>query len=198
MKSRVRAIIAAALAVLTVAAASPPVKVTLRSSWNAPPILMEIIETVALENPDAFFPFLDRVTDPFIPSSQEMSNESIHSFAFEVAATHGFVSDPGSMATPKIGAFSYHYATHIESVDCGSWVDSCGEAVCDVEKLYHLAGIKTIDPTNTSSVDSKSFTIPKILTFDHIYPSPAQTLERPPRTAIFYASLASSNFRELH
>ncbi|KAJ6626996.1 glycosyltransferase family 24 protein [Mycena sp. CBHHK59/15] len=205
-----RAIIAAALAVLTVAAASPPVKVTLRSSWNAPPILLEIIETVALENPDAFFPFLDRVTDPeFIPSSQEMSNEAIHSFALEVAATHGFLSDPGSMATlemnlalhtatPKIEAFYHHYATHIEGVDCGSWVDWYGVAVCDVETLSHLAGIETIDPTNTSSVDSTSFTRPKILTFDHIHPSPTQTLERPPRTAIFYASLASSNFRELH
>lgn len=39
---------------------------------------------------------------------------------------------------------------------------------------------------------------PQILTFDHIYPPPELILERPPRTAIFYASLTSANFRELH
>jgi UDP-glucose:glycoprotein glucosyltransferase len=39
---------------------------------------------------------------------------------------------------------------------------------------------------------------PKILPFDHIYPPPSQVLKRPPHTAIFYASLTSTNFRELH
>lgn len=41
-------------------------------------------------------------------------------------------------------------------------------------------------------------TRPKLLTFDHIYPPPGLVLERPPRTAIFYASITSSNFRDLH
>lgn len=36
------------------------------------------------------------------------------------------------------------------------------------------------------------------MSFDHVYPSPASTLERPPRTAILYASLSSDNFWELH
>jgi UDP-glucose:glycoprotein glucosyltransferase len=39
---------------------------------------------------------------------------------------------------------------------------------------------------------------PKILTFDHIYPPPSQTLDRPHRVAILYATLESKNFRELH
>jgi len=39
---------------------------------------------------------------------------------------------------------------------------------------------------------------PKTLTFDHVYPSPVRELESPPRTAIFYASLSSSNFHEIH
>ncbi len=39
---------------------------------------------------------------------------------------------------------------------------------------------------------------PKLLTFDHIFPPPSAILERPPRTAILYASLTSSNFHELH
>lgn len=39
---------------------------------------------------------------------------------------------------------------------------------------------------------------PKILTFDHIFPPPHHIVDRPPRSAILYASLTSPNFRELH
>lgn len=39
---------------------------------------------------------------------------------------------------------------------------------------------------------------PPVLSFDHIHPNPARTLDRPSRTAIFYADLTSPNFRELH
>ena len=45
---------------------------------------------------------------------------------------------------------------------------------------------------------SGSQTRPKILTFDHIFPPPHLIVDRPPRTAILYASLTSPNFRELH
>ncbi|KAJ6586424.1 glycosyltransferase family 24 protein [Mycena vulgaris] len=208
MKRRTRTILAACYFAGAVAA-SPPVKVTLRSSWAAPPLLLEIIETVSLENPDAFFPFVDRVTDPdLIPAPQQMTNEAVHQFAMQIA-TNGFLSEPGSLAavemnlglhaaTPKIEAFYHHYLTHAEDPKCGSWVDWYGEVVCDVQKLSHLAGIETIDPTNPSSHNSTSFMRPKLLTFDHVYPSPARTLERPSRTAILYGSLTSPNFRELH
>ena len=42
------------------------------------------------------------------------------------------------------------------------------------------------------------YTRPQLLAFDHINPSPTRVLEPPPRTAILYASLTSSNFWELH
>ena len=45
---------------------------------------------------------------------------------------------------------------------------------------------------------SRTLTRPKILTFDHIFPSPHHIVDRPPKTAILYASLTSPNFRELH
>lgn len=47
-------------------------------------------------------------------------------------------------------------------------------------------------------VVSTPFSRPKILSFDHVSPSPSLTLDTPPRTAILYASLDSENFRELH
>jgi hypothetical protein len=45
---------------------------------------------------------------------------------------------------------------------------------------------------------SKPVPRPEIFTFDHTYPPHDRRLVDPPRVAILYASLQSSNFRELH
>jgi UDP-glucose:glycoprotein glucosyltransferase len=108
---------------------------------------------------------VDRVTDPdILASPKSMTDEAMHQFALEVAATHGFLSKSGSLgslemnlglhtATPKIEAFYHHYLTKAADVTCGSWVDWYGEVVCDVKQLSHLAGIDTIDAPNMT-VDS--------------------------------------------
>ncbi|KAJ7485860.1 glycosyltransferase family 24 protein [Mycena latifolia] len=213
-RTKTKALLAACCLAGTVGvgAASPPVKVTLRSSWPAPPPLLEFIETVSLENPDAFFPLVDRVTDPDVFPPQELTAEAVHQFAMQMAAAGGFLSAPGALAavemslalhaaTPKIEAFYHHAHTQAQMADpgCGSWVDWYGEAVCDVQTLAQLAGVETIDPPDNSTlIPPTPFARPKLLPFDHVHPSPARTLSRPPRTAIFYASLGSPNFRELH
>ncbi|KAG7094908.1 hypothetical protein E1B28_005714 [Marasmius oreades] len=192
-------------------AASPPVQVSLRTSWPASPFLIEVIETVALESPASFFPFLDCVTDPNeLVHSQKSVPEAVYKSSLALAVSHGFLPDPGALAavemnlalhaaSPKIQAF-YHYYNTTNSereVECGSWVDWYGTTVCDVETLAQLAGVETIDPSEKP--DSKStLNRPKVLPFDHIYPLPSLGDTTPPRTAILYASLQSSNFRELH
>ncbi|TFK38220.1 UDP-glucose:Glyco protein glucosyltransferase-domain-containing protein [Crucibulum laeve] len=201
-----------ALAVLASKAASPPVKVSLRSSWSAPPLLPEILETVALEHPDAFFTYLDRLTDPeTLTLPGKLSPEAIHLAALEVAVSNGLLQAPGSLtavemnlalhaATPKLEAFYQHYEDHHNNsagTKCGSWVDWYGEVVCDVDTLAKLAGVETIDPAEKLLSDS-SYTRPTILTFDHIFPPQDHILERPPRTAVLYGSLDSPNFRGLH
>ncbi|KAF4618673.1 hypothetical protein D9613_009850 [Agrocybe pediades] len=205
------ALLGAASSVLFVAgnAASPPVKVTLRSSWPAPPFLAEILETVSLENPDAFFNYVDLLTDPTeFPSPHSKTPEALYKAAIQLAIDNGIIRDPDSLgiiemnlamhaATPKLEAFYNYYGdNHNQSqgTACGSWVDWYGEAVCDVERLAHLAGIEAIESSEIPSPHTK----PKILTFDHIFPPPDALVERPPRRAVFYASLASANFRELH
>ena len=127
-------------------------------------------------------------------------------------------------ATPKIEGFYQYYRDVHDAKEpspkggdnCGSWVDWYGEVVCDVENLIRLAGRETLDSSETGhtptryvpsngcrrvhidNVPSSPPARPKILPFDHIYPSPSQNLQRPPHTAVFYASLTSTNFRELH
>lgn len=166
--------------------AKPSVNVSLRSSWPASPPLIEALyvpisrkhcclaerrfsETVSLENPDAFFPLLDLLTDPdVLPSRENMSPEAIHQAVIEVAASNNFLGEPGSLAsvemnlalhaaTPKIEAFYYHYDNNhngSRGAECGSWVDWYGEVVCDIETMVHLAGTETIDSTVKQSTES--------------------------------------------
>ncbi|KAK7047284.1 killer toxin resistant protein [Paramarasmius palmivorus] len=192
------------------AAPQPPVKVSLRTSWPAPPFLVEVIETVALESPSSFFPFIDTITTP--GTFELFSNtapEAIYGSSLGVAVANSFLPDASALssfemnlalhaATPKIQAFYHHYhiANQGRQIDCGSWVDWYGTIVCDVETLAHLARVETIDPTEKSS-SSSTYNRPEVLPFDHIYPEPRNS-HHPPRTAILYASLNSPNFRELH
>lgn len=57
-----------------------------------------------------------------------------------------------------------------------------------------------IDTDVAAFIDSRAriYPRPKLLTFDHTYPPASQTLDRPHRTVILYATLNSKNFRELH
>ncbi|THH10819.1 hypothetical protein EW146_g8252 [Bondarzewia mesenterica] len=173
-------------------AASPLVKVSLRTSWPSPPFLLEVVETISLEDPDAFFPILDVITDPETsPSREPLLPEALQQLALQTAISLDFF----------IKTWRYNPAHIAESRDreaCGSWVEWYGEVVCDIERLVHLAGSETIDNANASSPFSHSFSRPRTLPFDHIYPIPSRTLNRPPRTAILYASIESSNFLELH
>ncbi|KAJ8514563.1 hypothetical protein ONZ45_g7920 [Pleurotus djamor] len=196
-----------------VLAASPPVRVSLQSVWPASPPMVEILETVAMENSTAFFTFLDVLTDPeWLERPFSLTPEALHQASLEVAKENGIIRDAANAAsvemnlalhaaTPKIEAFYHHYTNlqHAsEGKDCGSWVDWYGQVVCDVETLAHLAAVETIDPVDGGSSSNFSYPRPKVLPFDHTYPLPDRTLERPPRTAILYASFSSPNFRELH
>ncbi|TFK19735.1 hypothetical protein FA15DRAFT_759842 [Coprinopsis marcescibilis] len=205
MKRPLHSLFLAAYASLSVAASSPPVQVSLRTSWPAPPVLIEILETVGLENPDAFFPFLDLITDPeVLHSSTSLSPEAIHQASLKVAVSKGLFAKPGSLsnvelqlalhaASPKIEAFYNYYTSYVnKTLACngGSWVDWYGEVVCDVDTLKKLAGTETIG--------TGAYPRPEALSFDHAYPPSEQLVSKPARTAILYVSLPSPNFRALH
>jgi UDP-glucose:glycoprotein glucosyltransferase len=120
------------------ARASPEVKVALRTSWSAPPLLLEIMyvytmwswmnityidtysESVAAENSDAFFPLLDALTDPErLGSVKPTTPEATHEFALQTAQDAGLLLPALRpiveanlalhAAAPKIEAFYQHY-----------------------------------------------------------------------------------------
>lgn len=165
---------------------TPPVKVSLRTSWPSPPFLLELMcvpshplipsltsiysETISIEEPDAFFPLLDILTNPDVfPGNEELSHEALERRALQTALSTGYLSKPGSMeavqaqlglhsATPKIVAFYQHYSDMVgaqnvseETERCGSWVDWYGGVICDVDELIHLTGTEAFDPAEASS-----------------------------------------------
>lgn len=116
---------------------------------------------MALEKPDAFFTFLDRLTDTealMLPASSLTPN-AIHQAALQIALDNGILEETGSLsavemnlalhaATPKLEAFYNHYEDHHNNsrgTQCGSWVDWYGEVVCDANRLAQLAGVETTD-----------------------------------------------------
>ncbi|EPQ50934.1 hypothetical protein GLOTRDRAFT_82068 [Gloeophyllum trabeum ATCC 11539] len=199
---------------LVQAASSPSVSVSLRTSWKAPSILLEIIETVSLENPSAFFPLLDILTNSHSSNLPEHATpEAIYQYALETTVSEGLLKEPSAKAlvemnvalhaaTPKIEAFYQYYRDRHGGLDeeCRSWVDWYSQKVHDVETLAHLAGHETIDPNSSSNETSipAPFPKPKLLPFDHVYPPLSHLRDRPPHTAILYGSPDTRNFRELH
>ena len=111
-------------------------------------------ETVALEKPDAFFTFLDRLTETeALMSPAAMTPKAIHQAALKIALDNGILEERDTLsavemnlalhaATPKLEAFYNHYEDHHNNsrgTQCGSWVDWYGEVVCDAERLAQLA-----------------------------------------------------------
>jgi UDP-glucose:glycoprotein glucosyltransferase len=165
---------------------TPPVKVSLRTSWPSPPFLLELMcvsvssfnsvsniiasiysETISIEEPDAFFPLLDILTNPdMFPGKGELSHQALEQRALQTALSAGYLSKPGSLeavqaqlglhsATPKIVAFYQHYldmagAQNI-SERCGSWVDWNGGVICDVDELIRLTGTEALDLADAPS-----------------------------------------------
>ncbi|KZT37012.1 glycosyltransferase family 24 protein [Sistotremastrum suecicum HHB10207 ss-3] len=199
-------------------AQSSPIKIQLRATWPAPPLLLDILETVSLEQPESYFRLLDVLTSPehglpFLASS----NEGLYQAALQLAEDHGFFSAAGArgiaeralalhVSSPLIEAFFSHYIDQtalpipegFSAEDCESWVDWYGRRVCDVEALKHLAGVEAIGSSSTARSDASAANIVKLLPFDHVNPPEPGKSSTPHRRAILYASLTSTNFRPLH
>ncbi|CDO68442.1 Glycosyltransferase Family 24 protein [Trametes cinnabarina] len=202
---------------LHTSAAKPSVNIDLRTSWPAANLLMESIEAVVIEEPEAFFPLLDAITDPdvFPLPTERSSAKHVLEHVFNAALALGYLAEPGAYASaemhialhspsPKLEAFYQYYNDHSASradiraaKSCGSWVDWYGTVVCDVETLARVVEVELIDSSD-AVLDHTAVRAPKALPFDYILPDPSQRVDTPPRVAILYASLESPNFRDLH
>ena len=126
-------------------------------------------ETVALVNPDGFFPLLDQLTDPkMYIFAQSAAPEALYQSTITSAVGSGILQGAGDVsevqlnlalhaAAPKLEAFYQHYEdkhNNSRGTTCGSWVDWYGEIVCDIESLVQLVGHETIDSSEKANTES--------------------------------------------
>ncbi|KIJ61523.1 glycosyltransferase family 24 protein [Hydnomerulius pinastri MD-312] len=191
----------AVLSALGAYGASPPVTVSLRSSFAASDPLLEAIETVAMEDSSVLFPLLSAFSLPGKP----LTPQEAHTIVFDLASTHLDWSALASararlglhVASPRLAASAEYYDIHIanltdshklHSPGCASWVDWYGQVVCDADTLLQLAN---------SGNNDISATKPKHLPLDHVHKLPP-SLEGPQYTAIHFAEPTAPSFAPLH
>ncbi|KAG2134823.1 glycosyltransferase family 24 protein [Suillus clintonianus] len=177
---------------LLASSASPPVSVSLRSSFSAADPLLEALETLALTSPEHLFSLLNHFPLPLKPATPEESHNAILDLAKnyllppETAAVN--VGLALHAASPKLAAQHIHESGR---EGCEDWIDWYGSVACNAEEFKRLVEI------SAAASDSESQPKVKRLQTDHILPL-QPSLNAPRWTAIHYADLMSPEFNSLH
>ncbi|ORY32220.1 UDP-glucose:Glyco protein glucosyltransferase-domain-containing protein [Naematelia encephala] len=174
-----RAVLTGALAILFVSATPPPLSISLQTAWQAPPLLLEILETVCDENPSAYFPLLHLASIHLPSNLSDVSHEDLLIRARDIIISHELLPKPSSLSTfdlalalhtavPRIQAFYSYYEDYVNEaslgvVECGSWVEWRGKGFCDSEDLR-----KDLELSIEGAVHHPD-NRPSILPFDHIF-----------------------------
>ncbi|KAG1823651.1 glycosyltransferase family 24 protein [Suillus subaureus] len=172
--------------------ASPPVGVSLRSSFNAADPLLEALETLALSSPEHLFSLLNHFPLPLKPATPEESHNAVLDLAKnyllppEIAAVN--VGLALHAASPKLAAQHIHESGR---EGCEDWVDWYGSIACNAEELRRLVEI------SVAASDSESQPKMKRLQTDHTPPL-RPSLDAPRWTAIHYADPMVPEFNSLH
>ncbi|RPA73028.1 hypothetical protein BJ508DRAFT_216551 [Ascobolus immersus RN42] len=179
------------------ASSSPSVKVGLRTSWQGPPFLLELLETAAEENSTAYFPLLDRIAaQDFVGYKTE---KQLYDRFIEVAHSVGTLLKPEDLASfnfalsihasaPRVEAqYQYYEQTLVPMMgrmfrpECPVWLLWSSKQVCDTDWSTMLDEFQRF-PNN-----------PKALPFDRIL---NRNDELP--TAILLADIESPEFGKFH
>ncbi|RHZ80246.1 hypothetical protein Glove_138g61 [Diversispora epigaea] len=176
-------------------AETPPVQIWLKASWNAPQLVLEILESVAAENSKAYFPLVEEFLRQGLFSSK-LTNYEIYKSALDIIEKKKFLSTPTTKSlfefglslhttAPTIQSYYHYYNSTIIPTrkfsndefnpECNVWADWYGNQACNVETL-------------TKFIDTKldiSKATPKLLSFDHIRKSKIYSTQRQSRIIIF-------------
>ncbi|GES84353.1 UDP-glucose:Glyco protein glucosyltransferase-domain-containing protein [Rhizophagus clarus] len=194
-------------------AETPPVQTWLKTSWDAPHLLLEIIESVSIDNSTAYYPLINEFINQGLFSS-ELTYHEVYNAALDVIESKQYLSTPTSISilefslslhttAPAIQAYYHYYNTTVVpskqefdvnfNPECEVWVDWHGHQACNVENFKKLTGI-----SKTGSFDklpNSSDQHPKLLSFDHVLSSNAGTTKP---LIILYADISSPSFVPFH
>ncbi|RIA98379.1 Glycosyltransferase Family 24 protein [Glomus cerebriforme] len=160
-------------------------------------------ESVSVENSTAYYPLIDEFISQELFSS-ELTDQEVYNEALGVIKSKQYLSTPTSVSilefslslhttAPAIQAYYHYYnATVVPSKqefddnfnpECDVWVDWYGHQACNVEDFEKLSGF------------GNSGQHPKLLPFDHILSSNAETSTP---LVILYADVISPSFVTFH
>ncbi|TKX21817.1 UDP-glucose:glycoprotein glucosyltransferase [Elsinoe australis] len=183
--------LAAALLLVPVHSA-PTVDVSLQAAFDAPPFLVELLETAAGENATSYHPLLDRVAEGHFDTAK--TDKELYELFLSTLQDDGHITDSESLssfklalsvhsAAPRVEAHYQYYNTTARyrgSKECDTWVVFDSKKYCTPD----LAS----EATESVSSSSVSHSLP----FDRVLGDDKAT------SSILYADITSSNFRKFH
>lgn len=126
--------------------AANSVNVALRTSFDAAPFLVELLETAATENPSSYFPLLDRIAQGTFADAR--TDKDLYDRFVEVLGRDGHISSGETLssfnfalglheAAPRIEAHFQYYNTSVQphmmaaqDAVCPVWVHFDGQQYC--------------------------------------------------------------------
>ncbi|WVQ98589.1 hypothetical protein IAU59_005718 [Kwoniella sp. CBS 9459] len=181
---------------------SPPVSISLETAWPAPPLILEILETVYDESPSSYFPLLHLLSS--LPSSESTSPEDLLSSTLDLISSYSLLPNPSSLSTfnlalslhtavPKIEAeYSWYEDTlrgqegKLGVVGCSGWVEWRGKGFCTVDELR-----RDIEMSIEDGQHSEARAVP--LPFDHVSTSSTSTSNESPQAILYYTPSSPSS-----
>ncbi|KAF4554549.1 Glucosyltransferase-like protein [Elsinoe fawcettii] len=171
---------------------APTVDVSLQAAFQAPPFLVELIETAAEENATSYFPLLDRVAEGHFDSGQ--TDRDLYELFLKTIQDDGHITDQETLSSlrlalavhstaPRIEAHYQYYNTtarYLGNQECDTWVLFDNKKYCSPDLAK--------DATETLSSEYPQGSLP----FDRVLGSDQSA------TSILYADITSPAFRRFH
>ncbi|PSN64480.1 UDP-glucose:glyco protein glucosyltransferase precursor [Corynespora cassiicola Philippines] len=175
--------------------AGPSINVALRASFASAPYLVELLETAAEENADAYFPLLDRIADGYFDGAK--TDQELFVAFVELLEQDGHITEPETLASfqfalsvrsaaPRIEAQYQFYNTSVEpsleaeqGEGCDTWVAFGGKQFCSPQLEESHGAVKS----------ERMYALP----FDRVLGNASS-----PLSSILYADITAPSFSKFH
>ncbi|KAK5137202.1 hypothetical protein LTR08_000707 [Meristemomyces frigidus] len=181
-------------------AAVPSVNVALRTSFGAPPYLVELLETAAEENATSYFPLLDRIADGYFDSAS--TDQELYTKFRSLLQAEGHLSQPEDLssfdfalsihsAAPRVEAQYQYYETSVRPALGSDNEDGCEDWVYApfVGQRYCSPDLSESSTRAFGKAAGKLHQLP----FDRILGNAENG-----RPSVLYADITSAAFRRFH
>ncbi|KAG0339474.1 hypothetical protein BG000_002022 [Podila horticola] len=157
---------------------SPPIEASIHTSWAPPPLLLEILEAVAVENQTSYQPLMRQLTDTAFLDSVS-TPKALYEESLKVIEAHGHVA-PQAISSLKWSLAMHTSAPWIEAhyhlynstiapgrlaksgfnSECGVWVDWYGRQICTVAELKSTVATSGVSTKRPTTMDLDHIKVP--------------------------------------